>query len=104
MKRNAFKMQLKPGFEREYKKRHDEIWPDLEQQLKRAGISNYSIFLDQETLTLYAVQELSDNNTADELPNTEIVKKWWEYMADIMETNPDNSPIARTLLEVFHFD
>jgi L-rhamnose mutarotase len=104
MKRNAFKVQLKPGFEREYKKRHDEIWPDLEQQLKRAGISNYSIFLDQETLTLYAVQELSDNNTADELPNTEIVKKWWEYMADIMETNPDNSPIARPLLEVFHFD
>lgn len=104
MKRNAFKMQLKPGFEKEYKKRHDEIWPDLEQQLKRAGISNYSIFLDQETLTLYAVQELSDKNAADELPNTEIVKKWWEYMADIMETNPDNSPISRPLLEVFHFD
>lgn len=104
MKRNAFKMQLKPGFEEEYKKRHDEIWPDLEQQLKNAGISNYSIFLDQETLTLYAVQELSDNNNADELPNTEIVKKWWRYMADIMETNSDNSPIAIPLVEVFHID
>jgi L-rhamnose mutarotase len=104
MKRNAFKMKLKPGFEKEYKKRHDEIWSDLQQQLKHAGISNYSIFLDQETLTLYAVQELSENNTADDLPNTEIVKKWWQYMADIMETNPDNSPIASSLLEVFHID
>ena len=104
MKRNAFKMQLKPGFEKEYKKRHDEIWSDLEQQLNHAGISNYSIFLDQETLTLYAVQELSENNTADELPNTEIVRKWWQYMADIMETNPDNSPITSSLLEVFHID
>lgn len=97
-------MQLKPGFEDEYKRRHDEIWPELEQQLKEAGIANYSIFLDPDTLALFAVQELFDDNIADQLPDTEIVKKWWAYMADIMETNPDNSPVAIPLGEVFHID
>jgi len=104
MERNAFKMQLKRGFEHEYKKRHDEIWPELKQQLKKAGISNYSIFLDPETLSLFAVQELTEDNTVDELPGNEIVKKWWAYMADIMETNPDSSPTAVPLGEVFHID
>lgn len=104
MERNAFKMQLKRGFEHEYKKRHDEIWPELKQQLNKAGISNYSIFLDPETRSLFAVQELTEDNTVDELPGNEIVKKWWAYMADIMETNPDSSPTAVPLTEVFHID
>ena len=104
MKRCAFKMKLKAGFEAEYKKRHDEIWPELSQELADAGVSDYSIFLDEETLTLFAVQKLSDDNTADNLPNTEIVKKWWAYMADIMDTNPDNSPVCITLNEVFYMD
>ena len=104
MERNAFKMQLKRGFEHEYKKRHDEIWPELKQQLKKAGISNYSIFLDPGTLSLFAVQELTEDNNVDELPGNEIVKKWWAYMADIMETNPDSSPTAVPLAEVFHID
>ena len=90
MNRCAFKMKLKAGFEAEYKKRHDEIWPELSQELSDAGVSDYSIFLDEETLTLFAVQKLSDDNTAGNLPNTEIVKKWWAFMADIMEVNPDN--------------
>lgn len=102
MQRNAFKMKLKPGFEAEYKRRHDEIWPELSEELSRAGVSDYSIFLDEETLTLLAVQKLADDNTADDLPSTAIVKKWWAYMADIMETNPDNSPLCRPLREVFH--
>jgi len=102
--RNAFKMKLKPGFEAEYKKRHDEIWPDLAAELTRAGISDYSIFLDAETLTLFAVQKLTDDHTAAALPKTEIVKKWWAYMADIMDTNPDNSPVCTPLQEVFHQD
>lgn len=102
MQRNAFKMKLKPGFEAEYKKRHDEIWPELAEMLTRAGVSDYSIFLDEETLTLFAVQKLTDDNTADDLPQTEIVKKWWAYMADIMETNPDNSPVCTPLDEVFY--
>jgi L-rhamnose mutarotase len=104
MIRASFKMQLKKGLEAEYKKRHDEIWPELESELSKAGISDYSIFLDEETLTLFAVQKLTDDNTADDLPQTEIVKKWWAYMADIMETKPDNSPVCKPLKEVFHMD
>ncbi|MFT3991982.1 MAG: L-rhamnose mutarotase [Luteolibacter sp.] len=102
MTRNAFKMQLKSGFEAEYKKRHDEIWPELSEELKNAGISDYSIFLDPQTLSLFAVQKLAENHTADLLPGTAIVKKWWAFMADIMETNPDNSPVCQPLREVFH--
>lgn len=104
MMRNAFKMKLKPGFEDEYQKRHDEIWPELSAELSAAGVSDYSIFFDEETLTLFAVQKLTDDNTADQLPETEIVKKWWAYMADIMDTNPDNSPVCVSLKEVFHAD
>lgn len=102
--RNAFKMKLKPGCEAEYEKRHDEIWPELSEELKKAGVSDYSIFLDEETLTLFAVQKLSDDHTADDLPRKDIVKKWWSYMSDLMETNPDNSPFAAPLREVFHMD
>ncbi|MDP4183726.1 MAG: L-rhamnose mutarotase [Bacteroidota bacterium] len=104
MKRAAFKMKLKPGYVTEYKKRHDEIWPELSSQLNAAGVSDYSIFLDEETLTLFAVQKLTDNNASDLLSQTAIVKRWWAYMADIMEVNPDNSPISIALKEVFHLD
>lgn len=104
MLRYAFKMQVKPGFAKEYKKRHDAIWPELAQELRDAGVADYSIFLDEETLTLFAVQKLDENNKADQLPKTEIVQKWWAYMADIMETHPDDSPVAKPLKEVFHQD
>jgi L-rhamnose mutarotase len=104
MKRHAFKMKLKPGFEKEYQKRHDEIWPELAKAISEAGVSDYSIFLDEETLTLFAVQKLSDNNTAASLPRHPIVRKWWKHMADIMDTNPDHSPAAKDLKEVFHLD
>lgn len=104
MERAAFIMKLKKGFEDEYKRRHDEIWPELKEELTRAGISDYSIYLDENTLTLFAFQKLSDDNTADELPNNPIVQKWWDYMADIMEYNPDNTPIAIPLKEMFHMD
>ncbi|MFX0555402.1 L-rhamnose mutarotase [Maribacter sp. CXY002] len=102
MKRNAFKMKLKPGFEKEYKKRHAEIWPELSTLLSESGISEYSIFLDEETLTLFAFQKLNADLDEDTIPNHPIVKKWWAYMADIMETNPDNSPVSLSLKEVFH--
>ena len=104
MLRNAFTMQLKPGVEEEYKRRHDEIWPELTEALSAAGISDYSIFLDEATGRLFAVQKLSDDNQADGLPETEIVKKWWAYMADLMDTHPDNSPVSIPLREVFHLD
>jgi L-rhamnose mutarotase len=104
MKRVAFKMKLKPGFEQEYKRRHDEIWPELAEELSRAGVRDYSNFLDLETLTLFAFQKLQEGNTADRLPEAEVVKRWWDYMKDIMETNPDNSPVTVPLEEVFHLD
>jgi L-rhamnose mutarotase len=104
MPRLAFKMKLKPGAAAEYKKRHDEIWPALAAELKAAGVSDYSIFLDEETLTLFAVQKLSGGNTASALPDSPVVRKWWDYMAPLMETQPDNSPVARPLKEVFHLD
>ena len=104
MTRNAFKMRLKPGFEAEYRKRHDEIWPELSKVLADAGVSDYSIFLDEETLTLFAVQKLAGGHTADSLPSHPVVRKWWDFMADIMEVNPDNSPVCKPLAEVFHAD
>jgi L-rhamnose mutarotase len=104
MQRNAFKMKLKPGSVAEYKKRHDEIWPELQKELRAAGVSDYSIFLDEETLTLFAVQKLSDKNSAAALPNSPIVKKWWSYMAPLMDVHPDNSPVTKPLMEVFHLD
>ena len=102
MHRHAFKMTLKPGVLAEYKRRHDEIWPELAQALRAAGISDYSIFLDEESLTLFAVQKLSETNTAAWLPQTEIMQKWWAYMAPLMEVNPDNSPVCTELPEIFH--
>jgi len=104
MIRCAFKMKLKPGVVAEYKKRHDEIWPELAQELHAAGISDYSIFLDEETLTLFAVQKLAENNTAAALPQTAVVKKWWAFMAPLMDVNPDHSPVCTGLREVFHLD
>ena len=102
MRRVAFKMKLKPGFLAEYKKRHDEIWPVLTLELSKAGITDYSIFYDEETNALFAVQKQSENSTADLLPQTEIVRKWWKFMAEIMEANPDNSPVSVPLAEDFH--
>ena len=104
MQRHAFKMKLKPGMAAEYKKRHDAIWPELAAELKAAGVSDYSIFLDEETLTLFAVQKLSAHNTAADLPNSPIVRKWWDFMSPLMEVNPDNSPVVFPLREVFHLD
>ena len=104
MTRYAFKMKLKPGFEAEYKKRHDEIWPELSMALTAAGVSDYSIFLDEETLTLFAVQKLAEGHSADQLPALPIVRKWWDSMAPLMAVNPDKSPVCHPLVEVFHHD
>jgi L-rhamnose mutarotase len=103
MKR-AFKMKLKPGFAAEYKKRHDEIWPELKQLLSDSGVSDYSIFLDEESNTLFAVQSVSGAGGSQNLGQNPIVQKWWAYMADIMETNEDNSPVSVGLAEVFYME
>jgi len=97
-------MKLKPGVAAEYKKRHDEIWPELATELRKAGVSDYSIFFDEETLTLFAVQKLSEGNSASALPKSQVVRKWWDYMAPLMEVHPDNEPVAKELKEVFHLD
>ena len=104
MIRHAFKMKLKKGFEAEYKARHDALWPEMLKELEDAGVSDYSIFLDEETNTLFAFQKLKNYHTSDELPQKEIVQKWWKHMGDIMETNPDGSPVSIDLEEVFHMD
>ena len=100
--RVASKMRLIKGFEAEYKKRHDEIWPELKMLLKETGISHYSIFLDKETNDLFAYFTIDDDKKLNELPGKEIMKKWWAYMKDIMETNEDNSPVSIPLKEVFY--
>jgi L-rhamnose mutarotase len=100
----AAKLKLKPGMGDEYKKRHDEIWPELSKAIRDAGIVDFSIFLDDETGTLFAVNKLTPDNTAAELRKTELMKKWWTHMADIMEVNPDNSPVRVPLRQVFHQD
>ncbi len=102
MSRVAFKMHLKPGFKDEYQRRHNEIWPELKQLLSEAGISEYSIFFDEETSTLFAFQKVSGDGNSQDLGQTAIVQKWWAYMADIMDTNPDQSPVSIPLEEVFY--
>jgi len=100
--RLAFKMKLKPGFKAEYRKRHEAIWPELRQLLAEAGVSEYSIFLDEETNTLFAFQKLKSGGGSQVLGENPIVQKWWKYMADIMDTNSDYSPVSVPLEEVFY--
>jgi arylsulfatase len=100
----ANKLKLKPGMGDEYKKRHDAIWPELSKAIRDAGISDFSIFLDEETGTLFSIQKVTPNNTTAELRKTELMQKWWAHMADIMLVNPDNSPVRVPLKQVFHQD
>lgn len=102
MKRIASKMKLLKGFEVEYKRRHDRIWPELKVLLKETGIMDYSIFLDEQTNDLFAYFTIENGEKLNELPGKEIMKKWWDYMKDIMETNKDNSPVSIPLKEVFY--
>jgi L-rhamnose mutarotase len=99
---NALKMQLKPGAVDEYRRRHDEIWPELSALLTEAGIYDYSIFLDEETLSLFAVLSLRDDNSRDALPDHPLMKKWWDYMAPLMEVEADNRPKEWPLSLIFH--
>jgi L-rhamnose mutarotase len=104
MRRYAFKMKLKPGFRDEYRRRHDAIWPELAKLIRESGVSDYSIFLDSETDTLFAVQKIAGSGGSQDLGTNPVVRKWWAYMADIMDTNPDSSPVSIPLTEVFRLD
>lgn len=98
----AFTMQLKPGVAAEYERRHDELWPELAQALHEAGIRDYSIFLDEASGRLFAVQRRLPGHTADALPALAIMRRWWAHMADLMEVNPDSSPVVQPLTRVFY--
>jgi L-rhamnose mutarotase len=102
MQRVALKMKLHPGKTDEYKRRHDELWPEMKELLKSIGIEDYAIFLDEETNILFASLKIGRAELLDDLPNHPTIKRWWAYMADIMETNPDNSPVSVPLKEVFY--
>lgn len=104
MERVAFKMKLFKGCEEEYKRRHDALWPELQSLLKDAGIRDYSIFLDEDTNALFGYLTIEDKARLDELPAQAIMKKWWAYMKDIMESNDDNSPVSIPLKEVFYLE
>lgn len=98
----AFRMKLNPGMREEYRRRHEAIWPDLVTLLREAGVSDYSIHLDAETDTLFGVLWRRDDHGMDDLPSHPVMQRWWAHMADIMETRPDNEPVAVALETVFH--
>ena len=104
MVRKACKMKVFPGCYAEYRKRHDEIWPEMKEELSRHGYRNYSIFLDEQTGDLYSYFETDDEKATEDMANTAICRKWWHYMKDIMETNPDESPRSWDLTAVFHLN
>ncbi|WP_104665025.1 L-rhamnose mutarotase [Ensifer adhaerens] len=104
MEKYAFRMRLNSGMAAEYKARHDAIWPELATLLKEAGVSDYSIHLDEETNLLFGVLWRTDDHRMADLPSHPIMQKWWAHMADIMETRGDNEPVAVALTTVFHMD
>lgn len=99
----AFRMTLHPGQEAEYRRRHDALWPELAAALGEAGIEDYRIFLDGETRHLFAIMVLNEEHRVDALPDLPVMRRWWDYMADIMDTREDNAPVSVPLDEVFAF-
>ena len=104
MVRKGFKMFLKPGMAEQYEKRHNELWPEMKEMIHEYGGQNYSIFLDEETNILYGYLEVEDEEKWAKSADTPINRKWWDYMADIMDTNPDNSPVSIDLRSVFYLE
>ena len=104
MIRKIFKMKVYTGMEKEYEERHQALWPEMKQMIHAYGGRNYTIALDPETDVLYAQIEIEDEKKWSSSTEDPINRKWWDYMADLMETNPDNSPVCVELEEVFHLD
>ena len=100
----GFKMKLLEGKEAEYVRRHNELWPEMQTMIHEHGGKNYTIYLDKETNVLFGTIELEDEKLWTQAADTAINRKWWDYMADIMETNADNSPVSIDLQTVFHLD
>lgn len=104
MIRKTFKMFLYPGMAGEYERRHNLLWPEMKEMIHACGGHNYTISLDTETNVLYGYIEVEDEARWAQSADTPINRKWWDFMADIMETNPDNSPVSIDLKNVFHLD
>ena len=104
MIRKAFVMQVHPGREAEYARRHQPIWADLTAVLRAHGAHNYSIFLDADTRQLFGYVEIEDEARWAAVAQTDACQRWWRFMADLMPSNPDHSPVSRSLTEVFHLD
>lgn len=104
MKRIAFRMKLNPGVKEEYKKRHSEIWDELVKLIRKSGVRHYSIFYDKETDYLFAIQKVGENKLQHDISEEELMRKWWKFMSDVMETNPDLSPVVIPLEEVFYME
>jgi L-rhamnose mutarotase len=99
--RIAFRMNLNPGQAEAYRKRHDDIFPDLVAALKDAGISDYTIWLDPESNALFGTLVRADGHRMDDLPRLDVMKRWWAHMADVMQTHPDNVPVQVQLIPMF---
>lgn len=104
MEQIAFRMFLNPGQTAEYKRRHDAIWPELEALLHESGVSDYSIYLDEEHHVLFAVLKRCAGHTMHDLPAHPVMQRWWAYMGDIMRSNADGSPVVEALPCMFHMD
>ena len=104
MVRKGFKMFLNPGMAEEYEKRHNELWPEMKEMIHQYGGHNYRIFLDRETNVLYGYLEVEDEELWAKSADTPINRRWWDYMADIMETRADNSPVCVDFVPVFHLN
>jgi L-rhamnose mutarotase len=98
----AFRMTLKAGMRDEYERRHREIWPELSGALSDAGIRDYWIFLDEASHHLFAIYKREPGHTTDALPRLAVMRKWWDFMAPLMDTHADHSPVAVALAPVFH--
>ena len=102
MIRKAFKMSVNPDQHAEYARRHNPIWPELELVLREHGVSSYGIFLDPATSELFAYAEIESEDRWNAIGATDVCRRWWRYMREIMPANPDNSPVSAELIEVFH--
>lgn len=102
MQKYAFRMRLNPGAEAEYLRRHDQIWPELTALLRDAGVSDYSIYLDRDSMILFGVLWRTDDHRMEDLPRHPLMQKWWAHMADLMQVHPGNEPVALPLVPMFH--
>jgi L-rhamnose mutarotase len=104
MIRKAFRMSVHPGMHDEYRRRHNPIWQELQDALLAHGVHNYSIFLDPSDGSLFGYAEIEDEARWEAIARTEVCRRWWYHMREVMPANPDDSPVSTPLREVFHLD